>query len=195
MGARPAPTGGALSGVAEGRGDPTGGARQARASAGSADRSSHRVGRRGTTMDTVLCCPACGQPDTLILLGSRDDHPHRWRWWSTALTLLYLCEQCDVLLEIGAARGCADLHDALGSSALCPSSVRPPSVVGAARTRHSGERDGVNESRHGRDRRRTIRNTHKIQARGARGPGAVVMRTARTSAEPNRASRALSRLC
>ena len=54
-------------------------------------------------METVLCCPACGQPDTLILLGSRDDRPQRWRWWSTALTLLYLCEQCDVLLEIGAA--------------------------------------------------------------------------------------------
>ena len=54
-------------------------------------------------MDTLHCCPACGQPDRLILLGSRDDHPHRWRWWSTAITLLYLCEQCDVLLEIGTA--------------------------------------------------------------------------------------------
>jgi hypothetical protein len=54
-------------------------------------------------MDSVLCCPACGQSDTLILLGSRDDRPQRWQWWSTALTLLYLCEQCDVLLEIGAA--------------------------------------------------------------------------------------------
>jgi hypothetical protein len=54
-------------------------------------------------VDTLHCCPACGQPDTLIPLGSRDDHPHRWRWWSTALTLLYLCERCDVLLEIDAA--------------------------------------------------------------------------------------------
>ena len=54
-------------------------------------------------MDTLLCCPACGQPNTLILLGSRDDRPHHWRWWSTASTLLYLCEQCDVLLEVRAA--------------------------------------------------------------------------------------------
>ena len=54
-------------------------------------------------METLPWCPACGQPDTLILLGSRDDHPQRWRWWSTALTLLYLSEQCDVLLEIGTA--------------------------------------------------------------------------------------------
>ena len=54
-------------------------------------------------MDTLPCCPTCGRPDTLILLGSRDDHPHRWLWWSTALTLLYLCERCDVLLERAAA--------------------------------------------------------------------------------------------
>ena len=54
-------------------------------------------------MDPIQCCPVCGQSDTLILLGSRDDHPHRWRWWRTALTLLYLCERCDVLLEVGAA--------------------------------------------------------------------------------------------
>jgi hypothetical protein len=53
-------------------------------------------------METLHCCPTCGQPDALILLGSRDDHPHRWRWWSTAITLLYLCERCDVLLEVGA---------------------------------------------------------------------------------------------
>ena len=53
-------------------------------------------------MVTLPCCPTCGRADTLILLGSRDDHPHRWRWWSTAITLLYLCERCDVLLEVGA---------------------------------------------------------------------------------------------
>lgn len=50
-------------------------------------------------MDTLHCCPACGQPDTLILLGSRDDRPHGWRWWRTASTPLYLCERCDALLE------------------------------------------------------------------------------------------------
>ena len=86
-------------------------------------------------MDPLHCCPACGQPDTLILLGSRDDHPHRWRWWSTAITLLYLCERCDVLVEVGAPPRRAALHDALR-----PSSVRPASVVGAARTGHNGER-------------------------------------------------------
>jgi hypothetical protein len=63
-------------------------------------------------MDTLHCCPTCGQPDALIPLGSRDDHPHRWRWWSTAITLLYLCERCDVLLEVGAPPSRADLHDA-----------------------------------------------------------------------------------
>jgi hypothetical protein len=72
-------------------------------------------------MDTVLCCPACGQPDTLILLGSRDDRPNRWRWWSTALTLLYLCEQCDELLEVGAP-GAAPISTTHW--------VRPPSVRG-----------------------------------------------------------------
>jgi hypothetical protein len=96
-------------------------------------------------MDTLQCCPACGQPDTLILLGSRDDRPQRWRWWSTAITLLYLCEQCDVLLEVGAPEP--------RRSPRGIGSVRPPSVVGAARTPHNGERDGVKESRHGRNRR------------------------------------------
>jgi hypothetical protein len=69
-------------------------------------------------METVLCCPACGQPDTLILLGSRDDRPHRWRWWSTTVTLLYLCEHCDVLLERDAA----------------PNPCLSPRRVGAVRT-------------------------------------------------------------
>ena len=101
-------------------------------------------------MDTLHCCPACGQPDTLILLGSRDDHPHRWRWWSTAITLLYLCEQCDELLEVGAA------PEPRRSPRRIASVLRPPCVRGQRgqdRTQW-GAWLAVNESRHGRHRRR-----------------------------------------
>jgi len=83
-------------------------------------------------METVHCCPACGQPDTLILLGSRDDRPHRWRWWSTALTLLYLCERCDVLLEIGAAPEPRLSPRRIGFVRSL-SVLRPPSVRGRRR--------------------------------------------------------------
>ena len=80
-------------------------------------------------MDTLYCCPACGQSDTLILLGSRDDHPHRWRWWSTAITLLYLCERCDVLLEVGAPSAPRRSPRRLGSVRSL-SVLRPPSIRG-----------------------------------------------------------------
>ena len=55
-------------------------------------------------MDAIDSCPACGQHNALIALGGRWDHPHRWRFWITALTHLYLCEECDALVEVRAAR-------------------------------------------------------------------------------------------
>ena len=89
-------------------------------------------------MDTLHRCPACGQPDTLILLGSRDDHPHGWRWWSTTITLLYLCERCDALLEIGATpesrltprRMRRALRPVTWGRVRAPSVLHPPSVRG-----------------------------------------------------------------
>jgi hypothetical protein len=70
---------------------------------------------------------ACGQPETLIPLGSRDDHSHRWRLWSTAITLLYLCERCDVLLEVDAAPEPRRSPRRIGSVHSL-SVLRPPSV-------------------------------------------------------------------
>jgi hypothetical protein len=55
-------------------------------------------------VDAVWICPSCGQPETLIALGARRDYPHRWRWWVSTLTQLYLCDQCDALVAQGAAR-------------------------------------------------------------------------------------------
>ena len=55
-------------------------------------------------MDGVWMCPGCGQPDALIALGARRDYPHRWRWWVSVLTQLYLCDQCDALVALGAAQ-------------------------------------------------------------------------------------------
>lgn len=46
-----------------------------------------------------LSCPNCGQDTPLIALGVRGERPHRWRPWVTALTLLYLCDRCDALIE------------------------------------------------------------------------------------------------
>jgi len=79
-------------------------------------------------MNTLHCCPACAQPDTLVLLGSRDDRPHRWRWWSPAITLLYLCERCDVLLQVDAPpeprRSARRIRPVRSLSILRPLSVR-----------------------------------------------------------------------
>ena len=52
-------------------------------------------------METRDSCPACGRPAALLPLGARYDRLHRWRPWTTTLTRLYLCEQCDALLEAG----------------------------------------------------------------------------------------------
>ena len=51
-------------------------------------------------MDLAQRCPCCRQPDTLIPLGVRYDHPHRWRPWTIRLTQLYLCEHCEALLVV-----------------------------------------------------------------------------------------------
>ena len=55
-------------------------------------------------MDAIWMCPSCGQPEALIALGARRDYPHRWRWWVSTLTQLYLCDQCDALVALGAAQ-------------------------------------------------------------------------------------------
>ena len=44
-------------------------------------------------------CPACMQTGTLIPLGTRLDHPHRWMPWVTTATHLFLCDHCDALIE------------------------------------------------------------------------------------------------
>lgn len=54
---------------------------------------------RGDTAVPV-CCPVCGQRDTLIALGVRYDHPYRWRPWAIRPTPLALCERCDALMEV-----------------------------------------------------------------------------------------------
>jgi hypothetical protein len=59
-------------------------------------------------MDAVASCPACGRRDTLIALGVRWDHPHHWRFWITALMHLYLCEECDALIEVRNATAVRD---------------------------------------------------------------------------------------
>jgi len=55
-------------------------------------------------MDAIWMCPSCDQPDTLLALGARRDYPHRWRWWVSTLTQLYLCDQCDALVALDAAQ-------------------------------------------------------------------------------------------
>jgi hypothetical protein len=55
-------------------------------------------------VDAAWICPSCGQPETLIALGARRDYPHRWRWWVSTLTQLYLCDQCDALVALDAAQ-------------------------------------------------------------------------------------------
>jgi hypothetical protein len=52
-------------------------------------------------VETRDSCPACGHPAALLLLGTRSDHLHRWRPWTTTLTHLYLCAQCDALRQVG----------------------------------------------------------------------------------------------
>lgn len=44
-------------------------------------------------------CPACHRVGTLIPLGARLDHPHRWLPWVSATTHLFLCDHCDALIE------------------------------------------------------------------------------------------------
>jgi DNA-directed RNA polymerase subunit RPC12/RpoP len=51
-------------------------------------------------MDASASCPACGQRNALIALGVRWDHPHHWRFWISALMHLYLCAECDALIEV-----------------------------------------------------------------------------------------------
>jgi hypothetical protein len=51
-------------------------------------------------VETRDSCPACGHPAALLPLGTRYDRLHRWQPWTTTLTRLYLCEQCDALLEV-----------------------------------------------------------------------------------------------
>jgi hypothetical protein len=52
-------------------------------------------------METRDSCPACGHPAALLPLGTRYNRLHRWRPWTITLMGLYLCEQCDTLLEVG----------------------------------------------------------------------------------------------
>lgn len=59
-------------------------------------------------MDPLRCCPACGQPGTLLVLGVRLDHPHHWRPWVTILTPLYLCDRCETLIEGESSPGKSD---------------------------------------------------------------------------------------
>lgn len=73
------------------------------------------------SMDTMYCCPACGQPHALIALGTRRDRPHRWRWWVTTRTYLYLCNDCDALVEL------AELPGTVAATAL--RIVRPAKSV------------------------------------------------------------------
>ena len=51
-------------------------------------------------MGAIASCPACGQRTALIALGMRWAHPHRWWFWITAPMHLYLCEECDALIEV-----------------------------------------------------------------------------------------------
>lgn len=55
-------------------------------------------------MATMNPCPTCGRPDTLLALGVRYDHPHRWRPWITARTQLYLCDHCEELVAVPETR-------------------------------------------------------------------------------------------
>lgn len=50
-------------------------------------------------MNNSDCCPVCHRAGTLVPLGTRQDHPHRWMPWVTATTHLFLCEHCDALIE------------------------------------------------------------------------------------------------
>jgi hypothetical protein len=56
-------------------------------------------GKGATAMHNRDCCPVCHGTGTLVPLGTRLDHPHRWMPWVTATTHLFLCEQCDALIE------------------------------------------------------------------------------------------------
>lgn len=76
------------------------------------------------TMQTMSPCPACGQPDALIALGTRYDHPHRWRPWVTTLTRLYLCDRCEALAEV------RDVHDRGRGDQT--GATRPRGAVGVA---------------------------------------------------------------
>src|SRR5207247_11392458 len=61
-------------------------------------------------MDTRGSCPACGHPDALLALGARRDRLHRWRPWNTTITCLYLCDQCEALVERGEMDSPAEPH-------------------------------------------------------------------------------------
>lgn len=70
----------------------------------------HRIGRsmsqeQDRAPDALEPCPVCGQYGALIALGKRIDHPYRWRRWARVITDLYLCDNCDALVEVQAARG------------------------------------------------------------------------------------------
>ena len=49
-------------------------------------------------MDSDCTCPCCQRRSTLMALGERRDHPHRWRRWVSVVTQLYLCAACDAVV-------------------------------------------------------------------------------------------------
>src|SRR5438128_2371384 len=91
-------------------------------------------------------CPRCRQPDALIALGLRYDHPHRWRPWVMTITELYLCDRCEVLVAMGKAqepvvadarRGWGLLSARHGDARGVPGDP-PPAMHDDSHVRHAG---------------------------------------------------------
>jgi hypothetical protein len=88
-------------------------------------------------MDAIASCPACGQRTALIALGVRWDHPHHWRFWITALMHLYLCEECDALIEVRNATAVRDRAPE-PDGRIVASASRPDELDTAARGQEGG---------------------------------------------------------
>jgi hypothetical protein len=91
-------------------------------------------------MSSPARCPGCGRPDALIGLGERRDRPHRWRPWVSTVTLIYLCAQCDALVEerrqsVASAMACSS--DSALPAAQAAANVASPSAACTARTARS----------------------------------------------------------
>lgn len=51
-------------------------------------------------MTMTTTCPHCSAADQLIPLGERYDYRRFWLRWASSVTYIYLCDDCDRIVEL-----------------------------------------------------------------------------------------------